>query len=118
MNKTGDNLFDNPMVTLARKSMPKEQLDRLEKIGKQMYESIDYETSIVAGQTFPKDMAESVAYVVEGIKAGLHPSDLSDGEKNLLLNVYGEKWYERFGYDERDLHEIYTVAITKKIKYR
>jgi hypothetical protein len=114
---TGD-LFNNPMIDIARKAMSEEQIKKFELIGKEMYENIDYETSTVGGQNFPKTIVESAAYVIEGIKAGLHPTDLSVEEKFLLKEVYGEKWYERFGYEEKDLTEIHTLVITKKIKHR
>jgi hypothetical protein len=110
---TGD-LFNNPMIEIAKKAMSDEQIKKFELIGREMYKNIDYETSTVGGQNFPKTIVENVAYVIEGIKAGLHPSDLSDDEKILLREVYGEKWYERFGYEEKDLKEIYTLVMTKK----
>lgn len=102
------------MVELARKAMPKEQLEKFERIGKELYESIDYETGTVNGQTLPKNMAESVAYVLEGVKSGLHPSDLTIEEKFLLKEICGEKWYEKYGYIEEDLSEMHTLGMQHK----
>ena len=105
------------MVDLARNAMPKEQLEKFKRIGEEMYNNVDYETGTINGKTFPKTMAESAFFIVEGIKSGLHPSDLSTEEKFLLKEVYGEKWYERFGYNEKDLTEIFTASLihTKKV---
>lgn len=112
------DLFNNPMIELARSAIPKEQLEKFERIGKEMYNNVDYETSTINGQNLPKTIAESVVYIMEGIKAGLHPSDLSDEEKFLLKEVYGEKWYERFGYVEKDLTDIYTLVMKKKPRHK
>ena len=50
-------------------------------------------------------LTESVAYVEEGLKAGLMPSDLIEDEVAVLTQAYGEKWYERFGFNEKDVPE-------------
>ena len=41
---------------------------------------------------------ESAAYIVEGLKSGLRPSQLSDDEKEIMVNIYGRLWYEKYGY--------------------
>ena len=48
---------------------------------------------------------EAVAYVEEGIKSGISPSDLDENEVILLTNTYGDKWYLRYGFKEEEVPE-------------
>lgn len=109
------NLFDNPMVKAAKKAMSEEQLKKFEDIGKEMYNNIDYELGVIDGENYPRSVADSVFYITESIKSGLHPTDLPEEEKALLKEVYGKEWYERFGFVEQDLVEVYTLKTDKKI---
>lgn len=102
------DLFNNPMVEKARKSIPEEQQKNWEKIGEQMYNSVDFVDTEGKTQTIPESMMEGIAYVVDSITSGMHISYLEDNEKELLADVYGSTWYERFGYVEKDLTEIHT----------
>lgn len=92
------DLFDNPMINAARKALSEEDKKRYETIGKEMYNTIDFETSKVLNN-MPPPMQEAVLYVEEGLKSGLLPKDLEDDEKVLMKEAYGEKWYVRFGYN-------------------
>ena len=51
-------------------------------------------------------MSEAVAYVINGLKSGLHPKDMDPNEILLLNSNIGEKWYEEFGYTKEDIPEI------------
>ena len=102
------DLFDNPMTRAALKSMTPEQIKTYQDIGQKMYGNIDFDKSEVLSN-LPPPMAEALAYVKEGIKAGLHPTDLDEDEVNLLKEVYGEEWYTKFGYTAEDLEKIVTV---------
>ena len=53
-------------------------------------------------------MMEGAAYIVDSITSGMHISYLEENEKELLKEVYGTSWFERFGYIEGDLTEIVT----------
>lgn len=110
--QTGDNLdiFNNAMTRSAMSALSKEDLERYKEIGKQLYDGIDFEDSRILNN-MPPPMAEAVAYVLESIKSGMHPSMLAENEKELLKDAYGEKWYEKYGYVEGDLTEIVTLKI-------
>lgn len=102
------DLFDNPMTRAAMNALDSEQIDKYKKIGEEMYGNIDFTQSKVLNN-MPAPMAEALAYIVEGLKAGIHPSDLDKDEMKLLEEGYGEKWYERWGYNEKDLESIETI---------
>ena len=54
-------------------------------------------------------MTEAVAYIETSLRSGLHPSMLEDNEKALLKETYGNEWYHRWGYIEKDLDDIVTL---------
>ena len=98
------DLFNNPMVNNALKALTPEQIEDYRKIGEQLYGNINFEDSKILNN-MPAPMAESVAYVEEGIKAGLLPCDLTEDEVVLLTEAYGEKWYERYGFKRDEVSE-------------
>ena len=114
-----NDLFDNQMVRNAIKAMTPEQIEHYKQIGEQMYNSINFEETKI-NKAIPPSMEEAVAYVVSGIKSGLHPNDLDINEISLLTDAYGKKWYEQFGYEAHELNlkkpELKAELITKKIK--
>lgn len=103
------NLFDNPMVNCAREQMSEEQINQYEELGKQIF-SIDFvntgNNSDKTDNNFPPQVQEGVLFVESSIRSGQHISTLEDNEKELLKNVFGEKWYERYGFTEKELTEI------------
>lgn len=105
------DLFDNPMTRAAMASMTPEQIEHYKKIGEEMYGSIDFEKSEVLNN-LPPFLSESLAYITEGIKAGLHISELDKDERKVMEECYGKEWWTHFGYTEADLDEIVTVDPT------
>lgn len=103
-----NDIFNNPMINKARKTIPQEQQKNWEKIGEEMYNSVDFVDADGKSQTMPESMMEGVAYIVDSISSGMHISYLEENERELLKEVYGPLWYKRFGYTERDLTEIFT----------
>ena len=98
------DLFSNPMVNNALKAMNSEQLENYKKIGEHLYGNINFEDSkILNNMLIPTE--EAVAYVEEGIKSGISPSDLDENEVILLTNTYGDKWYLRYGFKEEEVPE-------------
>ena len=96
------DLFKNPMVQSALRSMTPDQIEQYKKMGQYMYNSINYkDNEIVNSLQCP--IEEALAYIVEGIKSGLHPIDLYNDECTVLIAAYGEQWYEKFGYTKNDL---------------
>lgn len=96
------NLFDNDMVKSAMKSMSSEQRENYKKIGKELYGTLDFDDSKILNN-MPAPMSEAVTYVSIALDSGLHPSDLDDNEKNLMVNTYGDNWYEKWNYTKKDL---------------
>jgi len=96
------DLFDNPMVRSALESMTPEQVESYKRIGKEMYGTIDFEKSEVLSN-LPPPMAEALLYIEEGLKSGLHPTDLSKDEIALLVESYGKEWYKKWNWSEQDL---------------
>ena len=35
--------------------------------------------------------------------------DVEENEKEILKDAFGVKWYERWGFVEKDLYEIFTI---------
>lgn len=102
--KTGNNtLFDNPMVRNAMKNMTPEQIEQYKEMGEQFFKGIDFENSVVENND---PLTEPAYKVLMGVKSGLHPSYLEDNEKMILEQVYGEKWYEEYGFVEEDLASV------------
>ena len=98
------DIWNNPMVNNAIKSMTPEQLKEYQQIGQYMYGNINFEDSKVINKLDPP-LPESVAYIEQGIKAGLMPCDLSEDEIVVLTTAYGEKWYERYGFTKNEVPE-------------
>lgn len=99
------DLFNNPMVNLAKKSMTPEQLENYKRLGEHMFSDMDFNT----GSKIQPSLDEAGDYLSEAIKSGLHPSMMEDNEKAVMKEVYGDKWWEKFGYVEGDLTEMITV---------
>jgi hypothetical protein len=106
--KIKNDLFDNPMVANALKSLSDEELLHFKDVGEHLYGNMDFEGSKVLNN-LPAPMSEAVSFVLEGIKSGLHPSDLTDDEKAILKETYGETWYIKWGYKKEDLDSVVTL---------
>jgi len=77
-------------------SIPQEDIKRYKKAGEQMY-NIDF-------TTYTDDhITTSVAYVVEGLKSGIHPSFLTKDEQELMEKTYGKEWFKKYGFDSLEL---------------
>jgi hypothetical protein len=107
------DLFNNSLVNNALKALSPEQIENYKKIGEQLYGNINFEDAKILNQIAPPT-AESVAYVEEGIKSGLLTEDLTEDEVVLLSKVYGEKWYEQYGFKE---HEVPEQGLSLKMKH-
>jgi hypothetical protein len=100
------DLFNNPMVESAKKAMTSEQMADYKKIGEYMYNDKNFSLLENGSQLKEASQEDIVAYAVEGLKAGLDPMNLSQREVEELCNVYGEKWYERFDYNENEVPKL------------
>jgi hypothetical protein len=87
------NLFGDEKIKSVFNSLPKEEQENYKRQGEYMYAK-DYEN---AGNPEEK-ILESVAYISEGLKSGLRPSQLDASELELMRSTFGNMWYEKFGY--------------------
>lgn len=101
------NLFNNPMIDAAMKALTPEQREEYEQIGKHMFKN-NYETS---GPDPEKEMQEAIFYINEGLKSGLHPEDLEKKELQIMYEVYGDNWFEKYGYDRSEVPPNPTLAV-------
>jgi uncharacterized phage infection (PIP) family protein YhgE len=97
-----DPLFDNPMFTEMKNSLPEEEQKKYEKYGKYMYDEMDQ----ISDNGEMKAIIDTVSQIRLMVESGMHPSFLDKEEKEFLKNYLGEKWYESFGYLENDLNRI------------
>jgi len=85
------------MVRSARASMTPDQIEDLENAGEYMYGQIDFETSTSLEPSLELRVA------VESLKSGLSPDYLTDSERELLKQEYGENWLQKvLNIDEFD----------------
>tara|TARA_Y100000389_G_C17387704_1_gene478024 strand:+ start:893 stop:1204 length:312 start_codon:yes stop_codon:yes gene_type:complete len=100
MSENIKGIWDNKQFKAAWNSLTDKQKEEYTNAGEYMYNNVDYT------QDFDNVLKESAFYIIQGIKSGLHPSDLTKNEKTVLIKVYGEKWYEKYGYTKLDLYNI------------
>jgi len=87
--------------------LPPEEREKFQKIGERLYSSFD----VHKGTLLPKQdvesirMEESLAYLVEQLKAGLHPKYLTEDEIHLLRAAYGDEWYKKWDYTKEDFEK-------------
>lgn len=98
-----DEILTNPMISMAKKSMKTEDLEQYKKIGEYMYNNIDYKNNEIGSKPNDPTNINLASYALEAIKAGGDPKDLSENELNALSDIYGEKWYEKYGFVENDI---------------
>ena len=104
---TGDyDLFNNPMIDSARKAMTNDDLKNYEDWGKYIHESIDFETGTVTAESYPTPMMKALVYLEDSLRSGQHPSTLTDDEKDFMLKMKGDTWFEKWGYTAKDLDGI------------
>jgi hypothetical protein len=91
------DLFKDESMKAAFKSLPKEEQERYKREGEKVY-SVDYDTLGVGGTDTKQKAIEDAAYIAEGLKSGLLPRQLEKEEIETMRQVFGKKWYERYGY--------------------
>ena len=106
-NGAAYDLFKDPALMSAKANLPPEQREKYERAGKMMY-NYNFEKAGVE-----RDFDAMINKAYEELKwticQGLHPSLLNKDEANVMKEVLGTDWYERFGYTENDLSEIATT---------
>lgn len=97
------DLFNNPMVEAAKKAMTPEQLEEYKRVGEYMYNNDVYKVSEVGSKVKQPENSDLILYATEALKSGGSPHDLSGAELRALIDVYGDKWYERFGFEQDEV---------------
>lgn len=103
--QSNSDLFDNPMVNAAMEALSDEDKQRYKEIGEMLYGTINYPGSEIINKAGPP-MDEAVAYLKTQLNSGLHPSDMSENEQQIMHDMLGKTWYTQWGYEESDLKEI------------
>lgn len=94
-------LFDSIRKNVIQ-GMSEEQVEQLKKLGEKFHESFDVTSGSVRDLNVI-EMEEALAYVVESLKSGIHPSYLTEDEVAMVKAGYGEEWYKNWGYSKEDI---------------
>lgn len=89
-----DDLWNNPMVRSARAQMTPEQIENYERLGREMYGTVDFENIT---ESKAQDDFDALEYIEASLRSGLRPCDLDNDEKAFMESQYGETWYEQYG---------------------
>lgn len=112
------DLYNNPMVDAARSAMTPEQIENYKQMGEYMYSDLIVDTvtntkskgrlkgkARKASQTKSNvdtevgPIKDAIQYILIALRSGLHPSQLSDDEKDIMKNKFGDRWFALFGYE-------------------
>ena len=106
--------FNNPMIESAKKSMSPEQLAEYKRIGEYMYNNEVYKVSEIGSKVKEPEKADLILYATESLKSGGSPYDLSQPELRALIDVYGDKWYERFDLEADEVPKPVIQMVTEE----
>jgi hypothetical protein len=113
MNKEND-LFNNPMVDSALAAMSPEDVEKYQKAGEYMHETVDFVNADGKKETAPAAMMNGVMYILDSLRSGQHISTLESNEKRLLKETYGDEWYSVLGYTKEDVTNMVTFPLFGK----
>ena len=80
------SLFDNPLIQNAIDALSETDKERYKELGEEMFNSIDFETSSVLNN-YPPPVIESLKDIEQQLKDGLHPTDMEEAEKRILVEI-------------------------------
>lgn len=104
MAESAANKFFDKMKKTFLDAASEEDKEKYRKFGEKFYNSFNVNTGAPDDNTI--FMEESLAYVIESLKSGLHPKHLTQDEIVLLQAGYGDEWYKKWGYTKRDVPEV------------
>ena len=102
VSPTAYDLFNDPAMKRARESLSKEDQEKYKKMGEYLFNNVNFANNEM-DENFTPPIEDACAYNIQGLQSGLHPSFLEDNEKELLKTNYGDEWYTKWGYTEKDL---------------
>ena len=98
-----EDLYNNPMIDMAKSSLTPNQMEEYKKIGEHMYNNEMYKNVELNTKTQKSTDNEIAIYASESLKSGLHPKELSEKEISCLSTFFGKQWYEKFDYTIDDI---------------
>jgi len=108
--KNADPLFGEKRLQEIAASLSEEDKKRYAKIGEEMYNSINFEDinsqGSLATQNADQIEMENASEIKIMLRSGMHISYLTRQEKDIMKNVFGNKWYEEFGFLETDENRV------------
>ena len=108
--KNADPLFNEKRLQEIAASLSDEDKKRYAKIGEEMYNSINFENinsqGTLATQNADEIEMENASEIKIMLRSGMHISYLTRQEKDIMKNVFGNKWYEEFGFLETDENRV------------
>lgn len=100
------DIFNNPMVQQAMKAMTPEQKEEYKRIGEYMFsDAFKMQEDKIVTQA-ESQIEEAFRYVNTALMSGLNPSELSQMEIQVLHDIYGEKWYEKYDLTEDEVPKL------------
>lgn len=98
-----------------KKDMDPAVVEEYRKKGEEMYSNMDMFTNRRVVNEATGEEREVAQHEIDAahelilfMKSGQHISTFSDSEKTIMENIFGKKWFKRFGYEKRDLTELHT----------
>lgn len=95
--------MDSKFIEMAKSALSPEQKEEYDKIGQYMYQEDKYKVQHSGQSIRAPDKGELIAYACAALKSGLDPMELTPPEVESLVYTYGEKWYERFDFQENEV---------------
>ena len=87
------SLFNDTKLKSMFENLTEKEKQDYKRCGEHMYNK-DYES---LGTEDPK-LVDAAAYIAEGLKSGLRPSQLDKNEIEVMRSIYGEQWFTRYNY--------------------
>ena len=96
-SKNRPYVFDNPQAARALAGMSQDDQEFYKNMGKQIYDTINFEIVTEGSDGKEVSLEEVAANVRSALKSGLQIEDLDEGELAAMRTFYnGESWREEF----------------------
>lgn len=92
------DLFSDPNLQAMYENLPEEDKRQYKIQGEYMYNK-DYEN---ANNDLESRLIESAAYINEGMKSGLRPSQLDKDEVHVMREIFGKEWYKKYNFQSEE----------------
>jgi hypothetical protein len=100
--KQKTNELEKHLINTALNDLTYNQKGQYQKIGEKLFNKVNHATAQIINN--PDVTINDITYYIEdGLRSGLLPKDLNIDEKKHMVETFGEKWYEKYGFTEEDL---------------